>query len=315
MSRHTTGLVLVVVSAVAFGGMAIFAKLAYRHGANTATLLTLRFAIAGALLWLIVAARRGARPPLDRRTKLGAAGLGVFGYSLQAGGYFAALHHMSASMTALLLYTYPALVFLGAVALGRERASAIKLVALGLAGAGVALVVAGAGTGSISTTGVLLAAGAAVAYTTYILVADTLVGGADPFALTAIVATGACLSVGAFTVASGEIDLHMDATAWVALVSLSVVCTVVAITAFFLGLDRVGPSTASIVSTIEPACTVALAAIFFSERLGAVQLVGGALVLSAVVVLQLRPGRVSVGVPPDHAAPAPSAREVTEHAS
>src|SRR5207244_3534587 len=121
-SRHTGGVVLVVVSALAFGAMAIFAKLAYRHGAGTATLLTLRFAIAGTVLWLIVALRGGARPRLDRRTALGAAGLGVFGYSLQAGGYFAALHHLSASMTALLLYTYPALVFVGAVALGRERA-------------------------------------------------------------------------------------------------------------------------------------------------------------------------------------------------
>lgn len=315
MARHTAGVLLVLVSAVAFGSMAIFAKLAYRHGAGTATLLTLRFAIAGTLLWVIVAARRGARPRLERRTVVGAAGLGLFGYSLQAGGYFAALRHLSASMTALLLYTYPALVFLGAVALGRERASAAKLLALALAAAGVALVLAGGAHGSLNTTGVLLAGGAALAYTTYILVADTIVGGSDPFALAAMVATGAFVSVGTFTIATGELDLHMDATAWVALVSLSVVCTVVAITAFFLGLERVGPSTASIVSTVEPACTVALAAICFSERLGAVQLLGGALVLSAVVVLQLRTGRLGGGAPPDHAAPAAAAREVPQHAA
>jgi len=314
MTRHTAGVLLVLVSAVAFGGMAIFAKLAYRHGAGTATLLTLRFAIAGTLLWLIVAARRGVRPRLERRTVWGAAGLGFFGYSLQAGGYFAALHHLSASMTALLLYTYPALVSVGAIALGRERASAVKLVALLLAGAGVALVLAGGATGSLNATGVLLAAGAALAYTTYILVADTIVADTDPFALAAIVATGAFLSVGTFTVATGELDLHMDATAWVALVSLSVVCTVLAITTFFLGLARVGPSTASIVSTVEPACTVALAAVFFSERLDAVQLLGGALVLSAVVVLQLRTGRLGGGVPPDHAAPAAAARAIPQHA-
>jgi drug/metabolite transporter (DMT)-like permease len=315
VSRHAQGVALCLISAVAFGGMAIFAKLAYRHGASTATLLSLRFAIAGALLWLIVGLRGGLRGRLTRRQTTGAAGLGVFGYSLQAGGYFAALHHMSASMTALLLYTYPAMVFVAAVALGRERASAIKLFALLLAGTGVALVVAGAGTGSINSTGVLLAGGAALAYTTYILVADTLVGGADPFAMTAIVATGACLSVSTFTIASGELDLHMDGVAWVALVSLSIVCTVVAITTFFLGLERVGPSTASIVSTVEPACTVALAAVCFSERLGAVQLLGGGLVLAAVVVLQLRLGSVSGGVAPDHAAPAPAAREVPQRAT
>src|SRR3954447_4017282 len=90
VTRHTSGVLLVLVSALAFGSMAIFAKLAYQHGAGTATLLTLRFAIAGLVLWLVVAVRGGARPRLTRRIVAGAVGLGVFGYSLQAGGYFAA---------------------------------------------------------------------------------------------------------------------------------------------------------------------------------------------------------------------------------
>lgn len=313
MTRYRIGIVLVVVSALGFGAMAIFAKLAYAHGAQTASLLTLRFTIAGAVLWLIVAVRRRQRP--DRRTVIAGAGLGLFGYSVQAGCYFAALHHLSASMTSLLLYTYPALVFIGAVALGRERASLIKVGALLLAAGGAALVLLGGGGGELNATGIALAAGAALAYTTYILVADTVVSGADPFTLGAIVATGAALSVGSFTIATGGIDLSMDTAGWVALVSLALVSTVLAITTFFLGLERVGPSTASIVSAVEPAWTVTLAALVFGERLGGVQMLGGALILSAVVVLQLGVGRVSAGAAPDHAAPAPAAREVPQHAS
>ena len=57
---------------------------------------------------------------------------------------------------------------------------------------------------------------------------------------------------------------------------------------FMAGLARVGPSTASIASTIEPPFTVALAWIVFGETLGPLQLAGGAFVLSAVVLLQLR---------------------------
>lgn len=313
MNRHQTGVVLVLVSALGFGAMAIFAKLAYRHGADAASLLTLRFLIAALVLWAIVAARRRPRP--DRRTVLAGAGLGLFGYSVQAGCYFAALRHLDASLTALLLYTYPAMVFVGAVALRRERASAIKIGALGLAGAGLALVLLGGGAGALNGTGVALAVGAALAYTTYILVADSVVGGADPFALAAIVATGAFVSVGGYTVAAGGLHLGLDAVAWSALVSLSLVSTVLAMTTFFLGLERIGPSTASIVSTVEPAWTVALAAVCFGERLGPVQLLGGAIVLGAVVVLQRRVGRVTAGAAPDHAAPAPAARPVAQRAS
>lgn len=298
---------LVLVSALAFGTMAIFAKLAYDDGAGTATLLTLRFGMAGLVLWAIVAFRRP--PALPRRTVVAATGLGVFGYSVQAGCYFAALQHLDASLTALLLYTYPALVFVGAVLLGREHFAAIKVAALALAAAGLALVLLGGGAGQLNATGLALALGAAVTYSTYILVADTVVSGADPFSLTAVVVTGAFAAVGTYTVVSGELDLTFGAGAWASLAALSLFATVVAIVTFFLGLELVGPSTASIASAVEPAATVALAAAVFGERLGLVQILGGALVLGAVVVLQLRPGRVAPHGAPDHAAPASSAGE------
>jgi drug/metabolite transporter (DMT)-like permease len=292
--------------------MAIFGKLAYRHGANVPTLLTLRFALAAVVLWLIAVVRRAPLPP--RRTVTAGAGLGL-GYAVQAGCYFAALRHLEASMTSLLLYTYPALVFCAAVALGRERATAVKVCALLLAAAGAVLVLLGGGTGALDPTGVALALGAALAYTTYILVADTAVGDADPIALTAIVITAAGIAFALASPAVGGFDPALGAAGWAGVVGVALVSTVLAATAFLLGLERVGPSTASIVSTVEPAVTVALAAVTFGERLGAVQLAGGVLVLSAVVVLQLRAGRVSPGAAPDHAAPAAAARPVSEHAS
>jgi drug/metabolite transporter (DMT)-like permease len=57
---------------------------------------------------------------------------------------------------------------------------------------------------------------------------------------------------------------------------------------FFAGLDRVGPTTASILSTVEPVVTVLLAFLVFGETLAAVQLAGGALVVAAVLALAVR---------------------------
>ena len=67
--------------------------------------------------------------------------------------------------------------------------------------------------------------------------------------------------------------------------------TVLAMLAFFAGLRRTGPSTASILSTFEPVVTTALAAVTLHEFLTPVQLVGGVVVLSSVAILQLRPQR------------------------
>jgi drug/metabolite transporter (DMT)-like permease len=57
---------------------------------------------------------------------------------------------------------------------------------------------------------------------------------------------------------------------------------------FFAGLSRIGPSRAAIVSTLEPAVTVALAAVILQENITLEQLAGGALILAAVIVLQVR---------------------------
>ena len=70
------------------------------------------------------------------------------------------------------------------------------------------------------------------------------------------------------------------------LACIAVVSTVAAISLFFAGLRRVGPTTASILSTVEPLVTVLLAFLVFGETLTGVQLLGGALVLGAVLALR-----------------------------
>jgi drug/metabolite transporter (DMT)-like permease len=90
-------------------------------------------------------------------------------------------------------------------------------------------------------------------------------------------------------VATGSVDLALSGEAWLWLVLMALVSTVVAVSAFFAGLRRVGPSEAAILSTFEPVVTVALAYAALGERLTAAQLAGGALVLAAVILLQLRP--------------------------
>jgi drug/metabolite transporter (DMT)-like permease len=81
-----------------------------------------------------------------------------------------------------------------------------------------------------------------------------------------------------------ELGFAAEGFAWAGAIAL--VSTVGAVLAFFAGLARVGPSAASILSTLEPVVTVGLAAAAFGESLTAVQLAGGALVLAAVVVMQ-----------------------------
>jgi drug/metabolite transporter (DMT)-like permease len=285
-----SGSLMCLGSGAAFGAMAIFGKLAYDEGATVGTLLSVRFVLAAVLFWglVIAAGASGAARELSRRDVAIGLALGACGYSAQAGCFFAALERIDASLLSLLLYTFPAIVAAAAVALGRERLDARKLTALALASGGLVLVLAGAGTGALDPLGVALGLGAAVVYSTYILTSEGVSRRLRPTLLAAIVCSGAAVSLTVGSALLGELrPADLTAAGWGWLGCLAIVSTVAAVGLFFAGLRRVGPTTASILATVEPLVTVLLAFLVFGETLGAAQLAGGALVLAAVLVLQL----------------------------
>jgi drug/metabolite transporter (DMT)-like permease len=288
---RSSGILICLAAGAAAGAMAAFGKLAYDEGVTVGTLLAVRFALAAVLFWLLLAARGrlGEVRAMERRDVAIALALGFVGYAAQAGCYFGSLGRIDASLLSLVLYTFPAIVAVGAVLLGRERLTRRKLQALTLSSGGLVLVVAGAGIGSVDALGVALAFGAALVYSTYILVSDGVSRRVRPQVLAALVCTGAAVTLTVASALLGELRLSVVTPAgWGWLVCLVVVSTVGAITLFFAGLARVGPTSASILSTVEPVITVALAMAIFGESLGAVQALGGLLVIAAVPVLARR---------------------------
>ena len=293
------GALLCLASALAFGAMGIFGKLAYGDGATVGTLLSVRFVLAAALFWALVLGSGAARHlrRLSRRDLCMALALGGVGYSAQTGAYFAALDRLDASLLSLLVYTFPAMVTVAAIALGRERASRRSGVALALSSGGLVLVLAGATSGALDPLGAVLGLSAAIVYTAYVLTSAGIVQRVEPLVLSALVCTGAATTLTLGAAARGDLHLgSVSAAGFGWLSGIAVVSTVGAVSLFFAGLRRVGPTTASILSTAEPVTTVVLAYLALGESLGPAQLAGAALVLAAVPVLAARgraPGAAS----------------------
>src|SRR5829696_4972504 len=131
---RSSGTIMCLGSGAAFGAMAVFGKLAYGDGATLGTLLAVRFALAAALFWALLLAAGAAREirALSRRDAAAGFALGACGYAAQAGCYFAALERIDASLLSLLLYTFPAIVAVAAIGLGRERVDGRRITALAL---------------------------------------------------------------------------------------------------------------------------------------------------------------------------------------
>ncbi len=182
---------------------------------------------------------------------------------------------------------------LAAIGLGRETPSRRRIGALLVSSGGLALVLLGAGAGGFDWLGAAMGVGAALSYTGYILISDRVGAGIDALPLAALVTTGAAVTFGVVAVASGSFDAGFEGEGWIWLAALALVSTVTPIVLFFAGMQRVGPSMAAILSTLEPPTTVALAFLAFGETLTGVQMLGAALVLGAVAVMHIRPARAA----------------------
>jgi drug/metabolite transporter (DMT)-like permease len=136
--------------------------------------------------------------------------------------------------------------------------------------------------------GLLFAIGSPIVYTCYILAADRLMAGVPALAAGAVTLTGAAI---AWTIAAG-VTGHLrppsSVSAWLILVGLAIIPTMIASTTFLAALPRIGGSRAALLSTWEPVVTVILAVVLLGDRLRPLQLFGGVLVLAAVGGLQWR---------------------------
>jgi len=109
-----------------------------------------------------------------------------------------------------------------------------------------------------------------------------------PRVLSALVCTGAAASLSVGSVLLGELRPgELTAAGWRWLGCIAVICTVASISLFLAGLQRVGPTTASILATAEPLVTVLLAMLVLGEMLGPLQLLGVVVMLGGVLLLNM----------------------------
>lgn len=286
MNERLIGAVFVALSAAAFGSMAIFGVWAQDDGVDTPTVIFTRFLTAALILAGVQFARGIPMPTLKRC--LPVAAMGAIGYVGQSYCYFLALEHADASLVALLLYLFPAFVAILAAVFLRERIGAVTAGALALALIGTALVVRG---GSGEFVGYALGIGAAVIYSVYITVGSVATDSLDSIAVSTIVCASAAVVTGGIVLArftAGEsVSLPESSKGWLSLVAIAVVCTAFAIITFFAGLARLGPTSTSVMSTLEPVVTVSLATWLLNESLSTVQAFGGVIVIAAVIILAL----------------------------
>ena len=293
------GLVLVLTSAAGYGTQAIFARLAYAAGANVSTVLLLRFVLSLAVLWLVLLLRgRGklARVAIKQPKRLlGLLTLGAL-FSGNSIAFFTALTYLHTAVVELLLYLYPGIVLILSALFLHERLGLMKILALVCALAGSALTVGPLGavalpgvSGGQVVLGLVLGLSAALVYATYIVIGNRMAAGTPADVTAAVSMTGTTLVFVLLALLGDGATLALSLDGWLAIGAVALFSTVIATTFFLAGLERLGPSRAAILATVEPIVTLILATLVLHDPPLWFQVVGGALILVAVVLAQLSP--------------------------
>lgn len=277
--KRFSGIFFTIISAIGFGTLAIFGRFLYADGLDTFSLLFLRFIFAASIMAAILILRREAFP--RGRVLAQLVGMGALGYAGQSFLYLSAIKFASAGLVALLLYLYPIFVFALSAVFLHEKATWPKTFALTLALTGAALTVNPQGG---QVLGIVSAILAAVVYSIYIVIGAGVTRQVSAIQSSLVIFASAAAVYGTLALING---LHFPAgsSGWLSLAGIVILATVIPVTTFLAGLERIGPTNVSLLSTLEPIVTVLLAAWLFDERLAPITLIGGALILAAAIIL------------------------------
>lgn len=289
--RHfRSGLFLAVGGTALFALKSIFIKLAYTHGVDTITLLTLRMLVALPfyLLMLVWLLREPTTVKPAPAALAGIALLGFMGYYLSSWLDMQGLNYVSAQLERLTLYTYPIMTTLLGWLFLREAITRRILLALVLTYSGVMLLYGHEARleGGQVTLGVLLVMAAALIFAFYVVFSKGLIGRFGSRLFTSIAMLFSTVFVCVHFLLTHQVsDLLVSPAAWSYAVLLGIFSRVLPSFMVSEAIGRIGAARTSIVGTSGPIITILLAVVLLGEPFGWFQLAGMGLVMTGVAAL------------------------------
>ncbi len=285
-----SSLLLAALGAVLFSAKAIVVKLCYRYGADTESVLALRMLFALPFFWVAVAWHAAVkRPtPVGRRDLLAMLFLGFMGYYVASYLDFLSLRYISVGLERIILYLNPTIVLVLSAWLFGRRIGARQWQAMAVAYAGVALVFLHdvRFDGDAAVLGGSLAFLGAVAYAIYLVYSGEIVHRVGSIRMVAYAsgsATFFCVLQALVLNPRGLVSQAPEVYG-LSLVNATL-CTFVPMLLIMSAVRRVGPGLTAQSQVIGPVATVFLGWYFLGEAVGALQLLGVAVVLASMAML------------------------------
>ena len=270
-------------SAITFATGITLVALIYEDGANVHAVNLSRVLAFAAVMALTLGIAR-ISPALPPRAALQCVLVGLL-FCGELYGLLASIRYIPVGLAMLIMYTYPLLVAAAGWLTGTESFTLDRLLAILAAFVGLALALHTPDS-ELDWRGVAWAVFTAVSFSAVLIVSERTMRGMDRRILMLYLTSTAAVIVGVVSLTLVSLEWPRTDQGWT-LLAASTGLYVLATTLLFAAVKMIGPLRTAIIDNSAPIWAIVLAALLLGEHLNMVQLFGGALVISAVVLVQL----------------------------
>lgn len=298
--NEVIGIICACIGAFGFSTKAIFIKMSYDYHVDAETLLALRMLYSlPFFVFMIIWGRYKARNlnlesyVLKRKDFISLFLLGFFGYYLASYLDFLGLMYISATLERLLLFVYPTFVIVLSRIFLKKRIPFRFYPAIFLCYLGVVIVMLEESSqlkvSDNSILGSSLVILSALSYAIYLMITGEVVKKMGSMTMVAYASTIACvLSVTQFFILKpASLLITQPLPVHLLSICIALLSTVIPILLLAEAIARLGASLASIIGTLGPVFTIALAIFFLNEPINIMQLLGAMCIIFGILLATL----------------------------
>jgi drug/metabolite transporter (DMT)-like permease len=289
-SSSAKGYLCVVVAALMWASSGTAGKALFDAGMSPFDLVQIRVTLASGLVFIVFLVF--SRDLLRLRAKdvpfflfLGSVVMAVV-----TGSYLYTISKIQVAAAILIQYLAPIFVAIFAMLFWKERPTFVKIMALFLAFGGCFLVVGGYNLAllQMNLLGILGGLTSAVTFAGYSLLGERAMHRYRPWTVLFYALAFSALTWHVVYPPFTYLYAGYTLTQWGWIFYIAIVGTILPFGLFFAGINHIRSTRASITATLEPIFAGFLAFIFLGERLLLLQMIGGCMVILAIVLLQLQ---------------------------
>lgn len=281
-ARLRLGLAFAALAACCYGSIPAFVRLAYASGADPLGIMLVRSIVAA--IWVASMAAFAGKALLPPRSlRWTGVTLGLV-WVVGAWSYVCSFARIPIGLAVTIFYLFPLIVALLSKAFGGERLPPHRVMSLGAGFLGVALAV-GASYAKIDPLGVGFAFTAAICVSINMMLSQRLMRGSNPQAAMLMMTGTATVALSILAPVLG-FSLPGTGVGWFAF-AMATVLFCGAISFFYTAINMIGTVRTAMMCNLEPIVATTLAFVILSEAQGPIQLLGIALVIGAIVYMQL----------------------------